>query len=351
MRAGARLIVLVTAAAALLAAPTEAHYAWRLPPDVAPPPVPPDNPMSPAKVALGRRLFYDADLSIDGTVACATCHEQRRAFTDGNRTHGGVRGAEGRRNIMALANVGYLSPLTWADPATASLEQQVLVPLTGLHPVEMGMAGQEAVLAARLGKDRCYRRMFASAFPGAEGQIAFSTIAKAVAAFERTLLSFRSPYDRYRGGDRNAIPASAKRGAELFFGPRFQCGSCHSGDNFTDMRYHDLGFPPTGPDPGLGEKTHDPQDGGKFRTPGLRNVSWTGPYLHDGSAKDIAAAIGRHFIQAGDKGARPGDERTAADIGEGDIADLTAFLNSLNDRSFVFDPRFSLPKAACGKRL
>ncbi len=124
------------------------------------PPVPPDNSMSAAKVALGRRLFYDADLSIDGTLSCATCHEQHRAFTEGNATHPGVGGVPGRRNVMALANVAYFDPLTWADPRQHSLEQQVAVPFAGTHPVEMGMAGKEKELAQRLAADPCYRRMF-----------------------------------------------------------------------------------------------------------------------------------------------------------------------------------------------
>ncbi len=111
--------------------------------------------MSAIKVELGRRLFYDADLSVDGTLSCASCHEQRRAFAEGNATHPGVRGALGRRNVMSLTNVGYLAPLTWADPGQIHLEGQVLAPVTGEHPVEMGMHGQEAEIARRLASDAC----------------------------------------------------------------------------------------------------------------------------------------------------------------------------------------------------
>lgn len=116
-------------------------------------PVPRNNPMSAAKVELGRRLFYDADLSVDGTMACATCHEQHRAFSDGNPTHAGVHGEPGRRNVPGLANVGWLRTLTWADPRQSSLERQAAVPVMGTTPVEMGMAGQEAEITRRLTRD------------------------------------------------------------------------------------------------------------------------------------------------------------------------------------------------------
>jgi cytochrome c peroxidase len=137
---------LVLVASLCAAAATVAAFApmalpgfdWRLRPGVAPAPVPADSPMSDAKVALGRRLFYDADLSIDGTMACATCHEQRRAFTDSNATHSGVNGDPGRRNIMALANVGYFSSLTWGDPRVVRLEDQSLIPITGCIPSRWG---------------------------------------------------------------------------------------------------------------------------------------------------------------------------------------------------------------------
>jgi cytochrome c peroxidase len=334
-------VALLVAAAVLSRSATaqDGAYRWNLPPGVAPPPVPSDNPMSAAKVALGRRLFYDADLSIDGTTACATCHEQHRAFTEGNATHAGVRGAQGRRNPMGLANVAYLSPLTWADPSLTTLERQVLVPIVGEHPVEMGMAGQEGILADRLAADACYRRMFAAAFPREPEKVSLETIAKAIATFERTLLSFDSPYDRFRRGDRNAISLAAQRG-EALFSDR-QCASCHSGGSFTDMEFHRIGpVDRLDNDRGLSEKTNDSLDDGKFRTPSLRNVSLTGPYLHDGSAKDMAAAIRRHSGH---------DDRGAID--DADLDDLIAFLETLTDRRFVEDRRFALPATACGKKL
>ena len=165
-------------AAGLVCGAAAPAYRWDLPRGVPPPPVPADNPMSKAKVELGRRLFYDADLSVDGTLSCAACHEQHRAFTEGNATHPGVKGAPGRRNVPGLANVGYLAPLTWADPAQTTLERQVATPVTGEHPVEMGMHGQEAEIVRRLAADACYREMFAAAFPETKGEISFAATAK-----------------------------------------------------------------------------------------------------------------------------------------------------------------------------
>ena len=343
----------MVAAAALLTAGLSKpqSYAWHLPPDVSPPPVPPDNSMSAAKVALGRRLFYDADLSIDGTLSCATCHEQHRAFTEGNATHPGVGGVPGRRNVMALANVAYFDPLTWADPRQHSLEQQVAVPFAGTHPVEMGMAGKEKELAQRLAADPCYRRMFWAAFPERRGRIDMTGVTRALAAFERTLLSFDSPYDRFRRGQAHAISPMAKRGAALFFG-KAHCAACHSGINFTDGKFHKIGFYNSYPagDRGLIEISGAAKDDGAFRTPSLRNVALTGPYMHDGSVKSLAAAIRDHL----DRGKlRPSRDKALAHIriGGQELTDLVTFLDSLSDRNFVTDPALALPKTACGKPL
>jgi cytochrome c peroxidase len=300
-----------------------------------PPRAPADNPTTPAKVELGRRLFYDADLSIDGTMACATCHEQRRGFADGNRTRPGVHGDPGRRNVPGLANVGWITPLTWADGSLTTLEAQALVPILGTEPVEMGMAGSEGRIAERLGADRCYRRMFARAFPERKGAIDLATVVQALAAFERTLASFDSPFDRYVGGGA-PLPAAAMRGFALFDA---RCASCHAGPAFTDGRFHAIGTE-SPQDRGLVEKSGIADDSGKFRTAGLRNVALAPPYLHDGSAPSLADAIRRHRS--------PGE---IAGLSAEQIDDLVAFLGALTDRHFVSDPRTALPGKACGRRL
>lgn len=294
------------------------------------PQVPADNPMSMDKVALGRRLFYDADLSINGTMSCATCHEQHHAFADGNRTHPGALDDPGRRNVPGLQNLAWLTPLTWADPRQTTLETQASVPILGDHPVEMAMQGHEGEISRRLNRDPCYRAMFRKAFPADGGRIDYGNTVKAIAAFERTLVSRGSDWDRFAGGQADALSSQAQRGLAVF---HRDCASCHAGRDFTDARFHRVGK--GGDDPGLGEVSGAAEDIGKFRTPSLRNVAVTAPYLHDGSAATLNDAVKAH-------------EGLAAGT---DMPALLAFLNSLTDRGFLSDPRFSLPMEACGKRL
>jgi cytochrome c peroxidase len=336
-------------AVAITAFAAPSGYVWHLPPGVMPPPVPADNPMSDAKVALGRRLFYDADLSIDGTTSCGTCHEQHRAFTEGNASHPGVGGVPGKRNVMALGNVAYFTPLTWADPTLHDMETQMRVPVLGTNPVEMGMAGKEDELARRLAADDCYRRMFREAFPEDKGRIDMKTVGKALASFERTLISYDAPYDKARRGDRSAMSEAARRGEKIFSG--LGCAACHSGVNFTDLKYHAIGlydvdgkggYPAR--DRGLIEISGKASDEGAMRTPSLRNVALTGPYMHDGSRKTLADAARGH---AGRE--TSGLKAKVAALDAGEMADLVAFLESLSDRSFVANPDFALPKMACGK--
>ncbi len=288
--------------------------------------------MSAVKVELGRRLFYDADLSADGTLACAGCHEQKRAFADGNATRPGVDGSPGRRNAPGLANVAWFERLTFADPTATSLELQVLIPLFGEHPVEMGMKGKEGEFERRLGADRCYRQMFREAFPERRGKIDVESVTAALAAFQRTMISHRSPYDRHRAGELHALSPVEQRGERLFLSRG--CGVCHAGPNFSDMRYHGL-EPVREGDPGLIEKTGRPDDAGRFRTPSLRNVAVTGPRWHDGSERSLEGAISRHPVPV------PVEEASA----------IGGFLGALTDPHFIADPSLSRPDMACGKRL
>lgn len=275
-----------------------------------------------ARIELGRRLFYDADLSRDGTMACATCHEQHHGFADGNRTHPGVTDEAGRRNVPGLANVGQFTRLTWADPRQTSLAKQAAVPLFGTHPVEMGMNGMAAEIPKRLGRDPCYVQMFSAAFPKSDKRITFDKVATALASFEKTLVSRDAPFDR------GQLSPAAKAGFALF---RQHCASCHSGRNFTDMAYHRLGATdPSAEDQGLFEVTHRPADRQRYRTPSLRNLSVTAPYWHDGSAPTIVAAITRHGLN----------------MAMDDIPAIETFLLSLSDEKFLTNPNFSLPRSA-----
>lgn len=349
-------------------------YDWGLPEWVPLPVVPANNPMTKEKVALGRHLFYDKRLSADKTMSCATCHQQGKAFTDGKRFSTGITGQQARRSAMSLANVAYLPVLTWSNPLLTSLEVQALIPLFGEHPVEMGMAGKEAVLFERLKAEPVYRKLFKEAFPaesksGDDALYSLSTVTKALASFQRTLISVGSPYDRYRyGGEWSAIGPAAKRGEALFFGEKMECYHCHGGFNFTDnikhsrMPFPELGFHNTGlyntdgkggyPEghTGIKEFTGAPADMGKFRTPTLRNIAKTGPYMHDGSITDLASVIRSHYAKAGRSASGPGGANplrsefiVGFQVTEAEVRDLAAFLESLTDQRFLNDQRFSDP--------
>lgn len=359
-------------------APPVAAYDWGLPAWMPPPLVPADNPMSAAKVELGRRLFYDKRLSADGSMACATCHEQARAFTDGKARSRGVTGETTARNSPSLANVAYVPVLTWANPLLRALEKQALIPLFGTHPTEMGLAGREHELFARLAADETYARLFRAAFPEHGGAIDLATTTRALAAFQRTLISYDSPYDRYRyGGESDALSAAAKRGEALFFSERLECYHCHGGLHLTDTVAHarlawpEFGFHNTGlynrdgkgaypPDNvGIAEHTGDPADMGRFRTPSLRNVTLTAPYMHDGSIATLDAVIDHYAAGGRTIHAGPDRGRGAASplrsplivgfrVTRAERDDLIAFLESLTDRGFIADPRFADPFATPG---
>ena len=361
-------------AAVTLAATLGGSQPWHLPAWVPPPRHPADNPATPAKVELGRHLFYEKRLSANQTMSCATCHEQARAFTDGKKTAVGITGEVSTRNSMALANVAYLPTLTWGNPQIESLEVQALIPIFGEHPVEMGMAGKEALLFERLKGEPIYQKLFADAFPeqarASEAQLySLSTVTKAIAAFQRTLLSFNAPYDRYKyGKDKTAISASAKRGEALFFGEKMECYHCHAGFIFTDNIQHSkLAFPEKGfhntglynedskgayppGHSGIAEFTGRDDDMGKFRTPSLRNVALTAPYMHDGSIATLEEVIRNHYAKKG-RAVHAGKPANALrspliagfQVSDAEVRDLIEFLKSLTDESFVTNPKFSDP--------
>lgn len=349
-------------------------YQWRIPDWLPKPIVPADNPMSEVKVELGRRLFYDKRLSVTGEFSCASCHQQSLAFTDSRSVAQGATGQLHPRNGQTLANVAYLSRLTWANPTLTQLEKQMLIPLLGMDPVELGMAGKIDELLSVLADDAEYRRLFTSSFP-VSNPISLDTLAKAIAAFERTLISVNSPFDRFRReGKVDAISPAAKRGAELFFSERLQCFQCHGGLHFVDtlkhsmlpfedFAYHNTGLYDLGggrypkPNTGLHHRTGRSVDMGRFRTPSLRNVTVTAPYMHDGSVPTLAAVIdlyaagGRRIVGgtlAGDGRLNPNKSTFVRGfvLSGTEKADLLEFLDSLTDIEFLSDPRFSDPFSA-----
>lgn len=319
------LIAFLASAGVARAAP----WRWDLPAGTAPPAVPADNAMSAAKVALGRRLFYDGRISVGGTMSCATCHQQHLAFASANATEPGIGGDPGRRNVPGLANVAWLTPLTWHDPGIRTLETQMSTPLFGVRPVEMAARPGEVI--AMLRADACYPRLFKAAYPAEGGRIDVTTLAKAIASFQRTMISYRSPFDAFRRGDSRALSPVARRGAVTF---ARECAACHSGANLSDGQFHAvLPVDPEAEDRGLMEVTGRVQDDGRFRTAPLRNVALTAPYFHDGSTATLPAAIRRH----------PG----AARLDEPAVGELVAFLDALTDQAFVTNPALSPPGRSC----
>jgi cytochrome c peroxidase len=333
--------------------------------------VPADNPMTPEKIELGRHLFYDNRLSGNQTQSCSSCHLQEFAFTDGRSRGVGSTGEVHPRGSMSLANVGYLTTLTWSNPLMTSLEYQALVPMFGDRPIELGMGGREEELLQRLAAAP-YADLFAAAFPNEEPAISMLHITRALATFQRSLVSGNSDYDRYILGDVGALSPEALRGLELFFSERAECFHCHGGVTFADSIQH-AGAPNgarpfhnTGlynldefgsyPDdnPGTIEITGDEGDRGAFRAPSLRNIEVTAPYMHDGSIGSLSEVIdhyaaGGRTIEDGPYAGIGADNPNKSNLVRGFIlteqekADLIAFLHSLTDDEFLTDPRYASP--------
>ena len=318
--------------------------------------------MSDAKVALGRRLFYDTRLSGNGTYSCGHCHIQTLAFTDGRPRAVGSTGAMHRRSAMSLANVAYNVVYGWADPSVPTLEGQMAVPMFNEHPIELGLKGREGEVVARFSQRPNDVSAFAAAFPAEASPVTFSNIVKAVASFERTLVSGNSPLDRYLyRDDRAAMSPAALRGMTLFFSKTLRCSECHSGFNLSgpvtfaaadpaQPVFHNTGlydidgrgaYPPI--DRGLMDKTSDPADMGRFRAPTLRNISVTAPYMHDGSIATLEAVV-MHYASGGLKSPVRSNRVTGFHIVATQVADLVEFLKSLTDAEFLANPAFAPPK-------
>lgn len=350
-------------------------FPWELPKGVPAPRVPADSPMTPERVELGRHLFYDTRLSGNGTQACAACHRQELAFTDGRALAVGSTGETHPRSAMSLINSAYRDALTWADPSLRTFEEQILVPLLGTEPVELGLAGQEDRVYAELAGEPVYRQLFASSFPEEESPINRSNIVMALASFLRSIVSFRSPFDRYRfGDDASAMSAAARRGMNLFFSTRTRCAGCHMGHNVSldlglnlDGGSKTASSPPDAPavfmfhntglynlpgsivypsdNTGLHQHTGELADVGKFRIPTLRNIAVTAPYMHDGSIPTLEEVLDHY--EAGGRASNPQQSKSIEPLtlSEADRRDLIEFLESLTDRQALRDPRWKNPWA------
>ncbi len=354
-------------------APAVEPYDFGLPPGFPQPKVPEDNPMNEAKIELGRRLFYDKRLSGNETQACASCHKQELAFTDGEGRSEGSTGEETPRGSMTLTNAAYSATYGWANHLQRTLEKQALGPMFGEDPVELGLAGKEDELVARIAADPDYVERFAEAFAGEEAPVNLSNIIKAISAWERTLISGRSPYDRFiQDGDTTAMSVSAQRGMRIFLSETVECFHCHGGFNFSDSVTHEgkffeeITFHNNGlynldgqgaypvPNRGIFELTGEQADMGRFKAPTLRNIALTAPYMHDGSLATLEEVV-EHYAAGGrliEEGDRAGDGRENPNksifvsgflLSEQNKADLVEFLKALTDEEFINDPRFSNP--------
>ncbi len=357
------------------------HEGWygELPPGFPTPTVPADNPMTAEKIALGRHLFFDEQLSGNGTQSCSSCHEPRLAFADGIAVPQGSTGQTLARNSMALVNTAYNSAYTWANPALDTLERQIAVPLFGEFPVELGVTGNEERILDRLRADELYPELFAAAFPDAVDPITLDAAIDGLASFVRSMVSGNSPYDRFTyQGDEDALSESELRGMDLFFSELIECHHCHGGFNFSfstthansslvELTFHNTGLYnvdgegayPTN-NAGLYDITGDPNDMGRFRAPTLRNIEVTAPYMHDGSILTLEEVV--RFYETGgrviEEGQYAGDGRSnpyksafvsGFVITDQERDDLVAFLRALTDTTFLENPAYTNPRANSGE--
>ena len=286
-------------------------------------PAPAANPLTQEKIRLGRQLFFEKRLSEDGTISCAVCHDPQKGFADGRTTSVGVRGSKGRRHSPSLFNAAFQSYFFWDGRAT-SLEAQSTEPLR--NPAEMGDTVEKAV--ARLSRLPEYQRQFRDVF-GAPPTT--ENLAQALASFERTILSGGSPYDRYVAGEHNALTTGAVEGMELFNG-KAHCNPCHQGFNFSDGLFHNLGVGWSSnsfQDLGRFEVTGVFKDKGAFKTPTLREIFESAPYMQDGSLASLEAVI-EFYDQGGNPNPHLDRLIKPLHLTREEKAALLEFLKSLN---------------------
>ena len=308
-------------------------HAWAGPKTSRRPLDPKDNPTTQEKVALGKMLFFDKRLSLDKTVSCATCHDPRKGWTDQRPTTIGVRQQLGRRNSPTILNAAFHETQFW-DGRALTMEEQAKDPIS--NPKEMGITHEQAV--ARIAEVNGYKRYFKVAF--GDSKVTIERIVQAVGSFQRTILTGGSPYDRYLAGERAALKTDAARGLAIF-NSKGRCASCHSGADLTDGRFHNVGagMHRRVQDLGRYEVTKQDADKGAFRTPTLRNLSDTFPYMHDGSLATLEQVI-EFFDKGGhpNPGLNPDIKPLGLSVDE--KRDLVSFLGALNgDRVLIAEPK------------
>ena len=293
---------------------------FRRPTEAAPEPA--DNPSSPAKVRLGWALFQDRRLSGDQSLACVDCHQPERDWQDGRARAQGMGGPTLRRRTPTLFDAAWGETYFW-DGRASSLEAQSRIPIEASD--EMNLKMVDAI--KRLQGVGFYQGMFTEAFPD-DPKVSETNVARAIAAFERTIASGATPFDQWIEGKDDAISPAAKRGFALFTGSA-NCSTCHTGWRLTDDAFHDTGLPGTA-DPGRGPIINVPQLNNSFKTPSLRNASRRAPYMHDGSLASLRAVVD-HYADGITERATLSEDLKHVTLSEAERADLVAFLETLTD--------------------
>ena len=289
-------------------------------------PFPKDNEPTLERIELGRRLFFDTRLSRDFTVSCASCHRPELAFADDRTVSTGVENRLGTRNAPSLMNVAY-QPYLLREGSVPTLEMQALVPVQEHHEFDMNMVE----LVARLSTVQDYRERAERAYGR---KLDAFVLTRALATYERSLLSRGSAYDRYElNGDVNALTASAKRGKSLFEHSG-RCATCHAGPNFTSYEFANIGLYKVYADEGRKRATGEERDLGMFKIPSLRNVALTAPYMHDGSIKTLKEVV-QHYAQGGKGHMNQSRYVRRLSLTDAEVDDIVAFLEALTDEGIV----------------
>lgn len=295
---------------------------------------PEDNVPSQERWELGKKLFFETHLSDDNEVSCASCHLPAHAFSDVVEFSPGSEGAPGLRNAPTLANVGY-HPYFTREGGIPTLEMQILVPIQEHNEFNSNIVE----LAAELKEIGNYNVLAQQAY-GQE--MSPFVITRALATFERSLVSGESLFDLFKSGEINAMNGSQVNGMNLFFSAKANCSSCHGGFNFTHYEIVSNGLYTEYEDPGLFRLTGDPLDSGKFKVPSLRNIALTGPYMHDGSMESLEAVVD-HYNEGGKEHPNKDERIKALGLNSQEKQDLIHFLEALSDYSFIENERFQRP--------
>lgn len=303
-------------------------------------PFPPENSITPEKAELGRHLFYEKRLSRDGTIACATCHRPEAAFSDAPfQISTGIDGQQGQRNAPMIVNAAYRKEMFW-DGRAGTLEEQAMAAF--MNPTEMAA---DTLAVANLLRSNEYRQMWQRAF--GDTLVNMTRAMQAIATFERTLVSANSRYDKFINGDTTALTALERKGMQLFFSDRTMCASCHGGQDFTDDLYHNIGLFHHYFDRGRYEVTGNVKDEGLFKTPTLRNVALTPPYMASGDSEKgelmTLEQVMDHYNEGGTTFANKDKRVRKLNLSKEESNAIVAFMKALTDSSVLTNPSFLPP--------